>query len=130
MELFGLGSEFQPPKSLAALAQLIGDLARFALTARIAGYWNRSDTEIDLVALNEDNSVIRFGSCKRSGSALLPDLTKLDGHIQRFLKAFPKHAAWKIEKVAIAPKITDAERRQIQSKGHIPQDLNDLTAEF
>ena len=59
----------------------------FPLTHRVQGYWNRADTEIDLVALNEDDEVIRFGTCKRSASKLLPDLVGFDGHIERFVAA-------------------------------------------
>lgn len=47
----------------------VGD---FPLTELVAGYWNKadgSDIEIDMIALDEANRRIRFGSCKRSASA-------------------------------------------------------------
>ncbi len=59
----------------------IGD---FKLTRRIEGYWDRGGTEIDIVALNESDSIIRFGSCKRSADRLVEDIAVFDGHIQRF----------------------------------------------
>jgi len=55
----------------------------FELSSLQLGYWNRSKdpsrhVEIDLVALDDSNKRVRFGSCKRSADAqpisLLPDL--------------------------------------------------------
>jgi len=56
----------------------VGD---FPLTQRIQGYWDKGDTEIDLVAVNEQNKVIRFGSCKRSPERLLSDVNNFKGHV-------------------------------------------------
>jgi len=53
----------------------------FPLTNRIQGYWDKSDTEIDLVAVNEDDRTIRFGSCKRSANRLLSDVNNLKKHV-------------------------------------------------
>ncbi len=100
----------------------------FPLTKQIDGYWDRADTEIDLVALNEDESRIRFGTCKRSSERLAPDLVRFDGHIQRFLNAHRRYQDWTIEKVAIAPHIDDRERSAIERQGYRPEDLTDLTA--
>jgi hypothetical protein len=65
----------------------VGD---FALTDFVHGYWNKadgSDIEIDLVAINDDDEVIRFGSCKRNPKSHTGDeLGKFEGHIERFLK--------------------------------------------
>ncbi len=46
----------------------IGD---FPITHRVQGFWDKSDTEIDLVAVNETEQLIRFGCCKRSPSCTL-----------------------------------------------------------
>lgn len=105
-------------------------LGDFALTSRIQGYWDSSDTEIDLVAIDETSRRIRFGSCKRSADRLLADIPTLDGHVTRFLAARPAFAAWHIEKVSIAPTITAEVRERIHAAGHLAQDLADLTAEF
>jgi len=98
----------------------------FPLTHRIEGYWDRNDTEIDLLALNETDQVIRFGTCKRSQTKIVTDLSKHDGHVQRFLDAHRRYKAWTIEKVAIAPTIDDETRGQIRAKGYDPEDLTDL----
>lgn len=104
----------------------VGD---FALTHRIDGYWDRNDTEIDLVAVNDDEHRIRFGTCRRSGERLRPDLKRFDGHIERFLSdgAQKKYRDWQIEKVAIAPTLDEDQRKGIAEAGYIPQDLTDLT---
>ncbi len=105
----------------------VGD---FPLTHRIQGYWDRSDTEIDLVALNEVDRVIRFGTCKRSAKKLGGDLPGFEGHIGRFLDAHPSYQAWTIEKMAIAPVIDADARRHIEARGVVPQDLGDLLADL
>ena len=102
----------------------VGD---FPLTSRIEGWWDRRDTEIDLVALDETSQRLRLGSCKRAELALLKDLANFDGHVARFLKAFPRFADWQVEKVAIAPSLTPETRRAIQTAGYLPQSLADLT---
>ena len=103
----------------------IGD---FSLTRRIEGYWDRGGTEIDLVALNESDSIIRFGSCKRSADRLIADIPVFEGHIQRFLEAFPAYDSWTIERVSIAPVVEADLRKELEGRNRIVQDLNDLTA--
>ena len=103
----------------------VGD---FPLTQRVQGYWDRSDTEIDLVAVNEAAKVIRFGSCKRSPDRLLSDVNNFKGHVGRFLDTMPRYGGWKHEYVGIAP-FLDADQRIVLGRhGVIPQDLNDLTS--
>jgi uncharacterized protein len=102
-------------------------LGDFPLTQRIQGYWDRADTEIDLVAVNETDECIRLGSCKRSPSKLLSDVNNFKGHVERFLDTMPRYRAWKVQYVGIAP-VLDAEQRTILVRHDvIPQDLNDLT---
>lgn len=103
----------------------VGD---FPLTERVRGWWDRSETEVDLVAMNEDGRILRLGSCKRSPGRLVRDLPKFDGHVVRFLDAFPQLKTWKVEKVAIAPSLDPETRAQITSRGYLPQDLTDLIA--
>lgn len=102
----------------------VGD---FPLSRRIEGYWDRGDTEIDLVAMDESRRVIRFGSCKRSPEKLLKDVAGLQAHAARFLSAHPKLADWRREFVMIAPHLDDHARTVLRESGTIPQDLNDLT---
>ena len=100
------------------------------LTQRVQGYWDRADTEIDLVAVNETDEMIRFGSCKRSPSKLLSDVNNFKGHVQRFLETTPRYRAWKVQYVGIAP-VLDAEQRAVLTRHDvIPQDLNDLTLDL
>ena len=102
----------------------IGD---FPITHRVQGFWDKADTEIDLVAVNETTESIRFGSCKRSPKKLLSDVNNFKQHVERFLQTMPKYRGWKKQFVGIAP-VLDAEQRAIlTSHDIIPQDLNDLT---
>jgi uncharacterized protein len=105
-------------------------LGDFALSERIQGFWDRGDTEIDLVAMDAVDERIRFGSCKRNADRLVADLAVLDGHVQRFLAVHPRFATWTIEKVGIAPTITADVRARLNAAGHLAQDLADLTTEF
>ena len=103
-------------------------LGDFPLTRRMEGYWDKSDTEIDLVAVNEDDRVIRFGACKRSPSKLISDVNHFQGHVERFLTALPQYRSWRVEYAAIAPSLDLSQRAILEHHDMIPQDLNDLTA--
>ena len=105
----------------------VGD---FALTERIEGYWDRKDTEIDLVALNASDQVVRFGTCKRSPERLPQSLSKLRLDVERFLNAHRRYRNWRRELVAIAPELTGSDRASIGGLGAIPQDLDELTSEL
>ncbi|MCP9932692.1 hypothetical protein KBZ08_02055 [Cyanobium sp. Candia 9D4] len=122
-----------------ALERLVGQLYEersrlglgdFPLSSRTQGWWDSRDTEIDLVALDEPSQRLRLGSCKRSELALVKDLANFDGHVARFLKAFPRFEAWQVEKVAIAPSLSPEARQAIAEAGYLPQSLIDLTAEL
>lgn len=107
-------------------------LGDFSLTVRIEGYWDRRDVEIDLVAIDEDARRIRFGTCKRSASKLRADLDRCSRNVGVFLNEHPRYGdllqRWTVEKVAIAPALDEAVRREIAAQGFVPQDLRDLTA--
>ena len=102
-------------------------LGDFSLSRRIEGYWDRSDTEIDLVAIDEASGRIRFGTCKRSPDKLERSMKVTDGHIARFLDAHPTYGHWTIERVAIAPRLDDVLRSSLRRGGYLAQDLADLT---
>lgn len=102
----------------------VGD---FGLTRRIDGYWDRSDTEIDLVALNEEDRVVRFGTCKRNPDRLRSEAATFHGHVERFLVAHPKYRSWTVERVAIAPDLDADQRAHLEASGLRPQDLGELT---
>jgi len=101
----------------------VGD---FPLTKRIKGYWDRKDTEIDLVAVNEDERMIRLATCKRSPARLLSDTGNFKGHAERFLAAFPRFREWDVTHAAIAPRLDREHRAQLERRDMIPQDLTDL----
>jgi predicted AAA+ superfamily ATPase len=119
-----------------ALEKLVGQLYEersrkglgdFPLTERIRGYWDRGQTEIDLVAVNAKDKVIRFGSCKRSPSRLLSDISSFKDHVDRFLAVFPAYRSWTTQLVGVAPKLAREERAVLRRHDLIPQDLVDLT---
>ncbi len=119
-----------------ALEKLVGQLYEersrkgigdFPLTQRIQGYWDRGDTEIDLVAVNETDETIRFGSCKRSPTKLLSDVNNFKGHVARFLETMPRYQKWQVQYVAVVPVLAAEERAVLTRHDVIPQDLNDLT---
>jgi len=102
----------------------------FPLTQRVEGYWDRADTEIDLVAVNETTGTIRFGSCKRSPMKLLSDINRFRQHVERFLSTIRKYQKWNVQYVCIAP-VLDTEQRAVLIRHEmIPQDLNDLTVDM
>ncbi len=103
-------------------------LGDFPLTHAVRGWWDRQDTEIDLVAVNAEERRIRLGTCKRSPHRLVDDLPRFTGHVSRFLQAMPEYASWQVERVAIAPRLGVAERAQCRAAGYLPQDLEELTA--
>lgn len=120
-----------------ALEKLVGQLyeergrkgiSDFPLTRRLNGYWDRKDTEIDFVAVNEDLKKIRFGSCKRSAKKLLSDIANFKNHVDRFLNENRQFQAWKIDYVCISPILTKAERAVLIRNDMVPQDLRELTS--
>lgn len=102
----------------------------FPLSERIQGYWDRSDVEIDLVAINEDECRIRFGSCKRNPLRLLASVEGLRTSAGRFLQAHPRFEGWTVEYVAIAPEVDPVLSANLQVAGVTVQSLRDLTADM
>lgn len=120
-----------------ALEKLVGQLYEersrkgigdFSLTHRVQGYWDKADVEIDLVAVNESEQTIRFGSCKRSPRKLISDVNNFKQHVHRFTQAMPMYQDWKLELVGIAPVLNSDQRAVLVQHDIVPQDLNDLTA--
>lgn len=103
-------------------------LPGFPLTRKIDGYWDKGGVEIDLVALNQDEGVIRFGSCKREAAKnTRGELERFDGHIGRFLDEKPKYKTWSMERSAITVRHTDDSRKAATDAGYICEDLLTLT---
>jgi len=99
----------------------------FRLTARIRGYWDRGDTELDLVALNDDERIVRLGTCKRAAERLAADYPRFDEHVARFLGRPSAVSGWRVEKVAVATRHTPDSRRAAERAGYLPQDIEELT---
>ena len=108
----------------------VGD---FALTEMVTGYWNRPRDaarliEIDIVAMNETDRTVRFGSCKRAeGKHDRSSLAKTEQHIQDFLatSSGKRFKGWKQEKALYAPSFTAAHRQTLEQQGWRCVDLND-----
>ncbi len=104
----------------------------FSLTDLVRGYWNRadgSDIEIDIVALNEDDRIVRFGSCKRSADQFTGDsLAAFQDHVNRFLrtKEGRRLTGWTAEQALYCPAFADDDRRRLCRDGRVLRDLNDF----
>jgi len=103
-------------------------LGDFPLTEQVKGWWDRGETEIDLVAADERRKALRLGTCKRNPERLIKDLSQFDGHVDRFLAAVPRYRSWTVERVAIAPSLDAHQRAAIAEKRYIAQDLRELSA--
>jgi hypothetical protein len=60
----------------------------------------------------------------------MADINNFKQHVARFLKAMPQYESWTIQLAGIAPELSDSHRENLKFHDIIPQDLNDLTAEF
>ncbi len=101
-------------------------LGDFNLTRRICGYWDRSNVEIDLVAVDADARRIRFGTCKRNPHRLPEAARQLTAHAGRFLSGRREFSGWSLEYAAIAPEIPDDLRASLERQQVIVQDIDDL----
>jgi len=102
-------------------------LGDFALTRRVQGFWDRSDIEIDLVAVSDVDRVIRFGTCKRNAARLMGSVESLKSNALRFLAHHRALQDYKQEFVAIAPRIGPSLRHELACLGVRAEDLIDLT---
>ena len=106
----------------------------FPLTDRVRGYWNRpravpGAVEIDLVAWNEDDRRVRFGSCKRD-----PDrhdagsLRAFRDHVDRFLSTGEgrRFRDWRREFTLFSPRFSEGRRTNLEAEGWICRDLDDF----
>ena len=110
----------------------------FDLSSMQLGYWNRSQDvsrsiEIDLVALDESDKRVRFGSCKRSANAHTNASTAdFNRHVQGFLSAREhRHLQdWTHELVLFSPIFSEGDHNHFSKKGYVAKDLNDYAALF
>ncbi len=110
----------------------------FELSSIQLGYWNRPkdasrNIEIDVVALDEANKRVRFGSCKRSAEAHTnASVAEFERHVDGFFSARQhRHMQdWTKEMVLFSPTFTQGDRRHFTAKGYVAWDLNDYAALF
>lgn len=98
----------------------------FQLSHKIAGYWDRKDTEIDLIAISDFSKTIRFGSCKRNALRLEKSLPGLFKSSETFLNAHRQFQHYKTEYAAIAPEISANVQHNLAKNGIIVQPLSNL----
>lgn len=104
----------------------VGD---FSATELVKGYWNKadgSDIEIDLIALNATEQIIRFGSCKRAATRHDSSALYLfENHIKRFLqtKEGRRFTDWTVERVLYSPQFDEPQHKALSEKGYICLDL-------
>ena len=111
-------------------------LGDFELSEMKLGYWNRPrdvarSIEIDVVALDEPNKRVRFGSCKRSESAHdSASLAGFEAHIADFLqvKEHRRLTEWTQERVLFSTEFTAENRNVLTTRGFRCVDLNDFAA--
>jgi len=107
----------------------IGD---FSLTEIVRGYWNKpdgSDIEIDLVAVNDEDGTVRFGSCKRNPAGHAErDLQIFNGHVDRFLhtKEGRRFSGYDVQRALYAPLFTLSQRRNLEQQGFVCRDLDNF----
>lgn len=100
-------------------------VGEFALTAPAEPWWDRVGAEIDVVVCAEPRRVM-LCSCKRSATKLVADLPQFERHIGRFLERHPELRQHAIVRSAIAPDLTQGQRRSVRDAGYVPLDLTDL----
>lgn len=110
----------------------------FELSSLQMGYWNRPkdasrSIEIDLVALDEANKRVRFGSCKRSADAHTnASVEQFKQHVASFLSAKDHRylQEWSHELFIFSPTFTDGDRHHFSDKNLVARDLKDYAALF
>ena len=114
-------------------ASRAGD-ADFPMTDRARGYWNRPSSaggsvEIDFIAWNDQERIVRFGSCKRNaGKHDAPSLLAFRGHVERFLstREGSRFREWRRELALFSPRFPAVRRAGLQADGWICRDLTDV----
>jgi hypothetical protein len=107
----------------------VGD---FSLTELVRGYWNKpdgTDIEIDVVAINATDKIIRVGSCKRSATKHdSTSLYKFNEHIDRFRKTElgKKYSDWSVERALYSPVFDEHQRQALTADGYLCVDMNDF----
>jgi uncharacterized protein len=108
-----------------------GDLA---LSRAVTGYWNKavgSDIEIDLVAADDGEAVVRFGCCKRSSGIFTPpELRKFRDHVTRFLTTSEgaRFAGYEPQYALYSTQFDPHMRRRLEGDGYLCASIADFSA--
>lgn len=124
-------------RKLMADASRMG-LGDFPLTDLVTGYWNRSRDssrliEIDIIAINEADRVVRFGSCKRSAKKHdRASLLRTEQHIAAFLRTSTgkRFNGWTQQRALYAPQFGLEQRETLEQSGWVCVDLLDYQRWF
>jgi uncharacterized protein len=106
-----------------------GDLA---LSHTVKGYWNKADgadIQIDLVAADNDEGIVRFGSCKRSSERFTSsELTKLSENVGRFMttREGARFANYEAQLALYSPDFDRNTRRHLEAKGYLCISIGDF----
>ena len=106
----------------------------FPMTDRLRGFWNRprnnlEPIEIDLVAWNENDRRVRFGSCKRNPREHdAKSLRDFRGHVDRFLntRKGSRFQEWRRELALYSPRFPETQRRNLEADNWLCRDLTDF----
>ena len=129
--LEGLAFERMVREATEAASRRGGD---FPVSDRVKGYWNRprrSDVsiEIDLIAWNEEDRVVRFGSCKRNAARHDPhSLKAFRRQVDLFLgsDSGSRFRRWRREFALYSVRFSSAQRDHLEAGDYICHDIADF----
>ena len=105
-------------------------IGNFSLSERIDGFWDRSDVEIDLVAVDKNSNRIRFITCKRNENEIVSSILGLRAGADIFIRSHKQFSGWAIEYGAISPIIGKDVRNTLQRLQVHAEDFEDLFSEL
>jgi AAA+ ATPase superfamily predicted ATPase len=103
-----------------------------ALSDTVKGYWNKageSDIEIDLVAADNDERIVRFGSCKRSASRFTSaELSSFAENVGRFLttREGARFTGYEQQLALYSTSFSISIRQRLEKMGYMCIDINDF----
>ncbi len=129
--LEGLAFERMVREATEAASRTGGD---FPVSDRVRGYWNRPrrtdvSIEIDLIAWNEEDRVVRFGSCKRNAARHDPrSLETFRKQVDLFLESDSgsRFRRWRREYALYSVRFPSEQRADLEAGDYICQDMADF----
>ena len=106
----------------------------FAITDRVGGYWNRSrrdrvSVEIDFIAWNDRDRLVRFGSCKRNAAKHDRVARRaFRQNVEMFLRssAGSRFQRWQRQFALFASAFSPDQRDHLESEGYLCHDIRDF----